>query len=171
MFSKVFNTVRETFSSLWKGMKVTMKHLFGDKVTIQYPEDKPILPDRERSRLYVNMDDCIGCLQCERACPVDCITIDTEKAVPGDEPGETSQGKKKALWVTQFDIDMGKCCFCNLCVPPCPTDCIYMTNVYEFAEYDRNSFIYNFSTLTEAEKKEKVSKAAEQEEKKKKAKK
>ncbi|GIT40457.1 MAG: hypothetical protein Ct9H300mP9_3070 [Candidatus Neomarinimicrobiota bacterium] len=32
-----------------------------------------------RSRLHVDMDDCIGCLKCERACPVDCIKIDTVK--------------------------------------------------------------------------------------------
>ncbi|MBU2445551.1 MAG: NADH:ubiquinone oxidoreductase subunit I, partial [Bacteroidetes bacterium] len=31
---------------------------------------------------------------------------------------------------------------------PCPTDCIYFTDVYEFSEYKREDFIYNFVTLT-----------------------
>lgn len=125
-------------------------------VTIQYPEEKPILPERSRSRLYVNMDDCIGCDQCARACPVDCIEIETVKSVPGEDLGITSNGKKKVLWVTKFDIDFAKCCHCQLCVFPCPTDCIYMTDVYEYSEYERDSLIYNFVTLTPEEAAQKV---------------
>jgi len=137
------------------GMRVTFRHLFVPSVTIQYPTVKPELPERERNRLYVNMDDCIGCDQCARACPVNCIDIETVKSVPGDDLGVTSNGKKKALWVTTFDIDIAKCCYCQLCVFPCPTDCIYMTDVYEFAELERENLVYDFVTLTEEEKVEK----------------
>ncbi|MCX6148922.1 MAG: NADH-quinone oxidoreductase subunit I [Ignavibacteriales bacterium] len=145
---------KNTWFGLWTafvGMKITFKHLFVPAVTIQYPDVKVQMPERARNRLYVNMDDCIGCDQCSRACPVDCITIETVKSVPGDDLGITSNGKKKALWVTQFDIDIAKCCYCALCVYPCPTDCIYMTDVYEFSEYERDNFIYHFSTLTKEE--------------------
>ena len=137
------------------GMKVTFRHLFIPAVTIQYPTVKPEMPERERNRLYVNMDDCIGCLQCERACPVNCIEIEIVKTIPGEDLGKTTNGKKKALWVTKFDIDMAKCCYCELCVFPCPTDCIYMTDVYEFSEFERDNFIYDFVTLTPDEKEEK----------------
>ncbi len=133
------------------GMKITFKHLFTPAVTIQYPEVKLKMPDRVRNRLYVNIDDCIGCDQCARACPVSCITIDTVKSIPGEDLGTTSNGKKKALWVTKFDIDIAKCCFCQLCVFPCPTECIYMTDVYEFSEYERERLVYKFSSLTEEE--------------------
>ncbi|GBD86645.1 NAD(P)H-quinone oxidoreductase subunit I [bacterium BMS3Abin03] len=137
------------------GMKVTFRHLFIPAVTIQYPSVKPELPERERNRLYVNMDDCIGCLQCARACPVDCIEIETVKSIPGEDLGKTSNGKKKALWVTKFDIDIAKCCYCQLCVFPCPTECIYMTDVYEFSEYERENLIFDFVTLTPDERQEK----------------
>lgn len=137
------------------GMKVTFKHLFVPAVTIQYPDVRPELPERERNRLYVNMDDCIGCDQCARACPVDCIQIETVKSLPTEDLGKTSNGKKKALWVTKFDIDIAKCCYCQLCVFPCPTECIYMTDVYEFSEYDRNKLVYDFVTLTPQEIEEK----------------
>ena len=133
-------------------MRVTFRHLFVPAVTIQYPTVKPELPERERNRLYVNMDDCIGCDQCARACPVDCIQIETVKSVPGDDLGVTSNGKKKALWVTKFDIDIAKCCFCQLCVFPCPTECIYMTDVYEFSEFQRNNLIYDYATLSQEER-------------------
>jgi len=142
---------KDSWEGIWTvlvGMKITFKHLFVPNVTIQYPSVRVPMPERVRNRLYVNMDDCIGCDQCSRACPVSCISIDTVKSIPGEDLGTTSNGKKKALWVTKFDIDFAKCCYCQLCVFPCPTNCIYMTDVYEFSEYDRSKFIYNFSTLT-----------------------
>jgi len=137
------------------GMKITFKHLFTPPVTIQYPEVKLKLPERERNRLYVNIDDCIGCDQCARACPVNCITVDTVKSVPGEDLGVTSNGKKKALWVTNFTIDFAKCCYCQLCVFPCPTECIYMTDVFEFSTYERKDLLYQFSNLTPEEAEQK----------------
>jgi NADH-quinone oxidoreductase subunit I len=146
--------MREYLKNTWDGiytvlvgMRITFKHLFTPAVTIQYPEVKVKLPDRVRNRLYVNIDDCIGCDQCSRACPVSCIEIDTVKSIPGEDLGTTSNGKKKALWVTKFNIDIAKCCYCQLCVFPCPTECIYMTDVYEFSEYERANLLYKFSAL------------------------
>ncbi len=137
------------------GMKVTWKHLFVPAVTLQYPEERVQMVERARNRLFVNMDDCIGCKQCETACPVNCIEIETVKGLPTDTLGLTSQGKKKALWVTKFDIDIAKCCYCQLCVFPCPTECIVMTDVYEFSEFDRNDLNYTFASLTDTEVNEK----------------
>src|SRR4030042_1461489 len=108
------------------GMRITLRHLFTRAVTVQYPDARLPIPDRARNRLYVNIDDCIGCDQCSMACPVDCITIETIKSTPVDNLGTTSTGQKKRLWVSRFDIDIAKCCFCGLCVPPCPTACITM---------------------------------------------
>ena len=150
-FSNIFTAI----STVWIGMKVTFKHLFVPSVTIQYPDVRLQLPERERNKLYVNMDDCIGCDQCARACPVNCITIETVKSIPGDDLGKTSNGKKKALWVTTFEIDFAKCCYCQLCVFPCPTECIYMTDVYEFSEFERDKLNYDFVTLTQDERREK----------------
>ena len=133
------------------GMKVTWRHLFTPAVTIQYPDVKLKLPERARNRLYVNMDDCIGCDQCAMACPVDCITIETVKSTPDVDLGLTSVGTKKRLYVPVFDIDIAKCCYCGLCVYPCPTECIKMTDVYEFSEFERNNLIYRFATMTPAE--------------------
>lgn len=150
-----FSNIFAAFSTVFIGMKVTFKHLFVHAVTIQYPDVRVQLPERERNRLYVNMDDCIGCDQCARACPVNCIHIETVKSIPGEDLGKTSNGKKKALWVTTFEIDFAKCCYCQLCVFPCPTECIYMTDVYEFSEFERDKLIYDFVTLTPEERREK----------------
>lgn len=145
------------------GMKITFKHLFTPAVTIQYPDVKLKLPERARNRLYVNMDDCIGCFQCDMACPVNCFKIETIKSLPTDDLGMTSTGQKKRLWVTEFDIDIAKCCYCGLCVYPCPTECIKMTDVYEFSEYDRHNLIYNYAAVTPAEVVDIKARAAEYE--------
>ena len=152
------NYLKNTWEGLFTiliGMKVTWKHLFVPAVTIQYPEERVPMVERARNRLFVNMDDCIGCKQCETACPVNCIEIETVKGLPTDTLGLTSNGKKKALWVTKFEIDIAKCCYCQLCVFPCPTECIVMTDVYEFSEFDRNDLNYNFASLTDTEVKKK----------------
>jgi NADH-quinone oxidoreductase subunit I len=143
-----FNNIWLALSSIAIGMRITIKHLFVKNVTTQYPDVKRKLPERARNRLYVNMDDCIGCDQCAMACPVDCITIETIKSTPDVDLGTTSTGQKKRLHVPRFDIDIAKCCYCGLCVPPCPTDCIVMTDVYEFSEFDRQNLIYKFSVMT-----------------------
>ncbi len=148
---KYFYDIFHALYTVVVGMKITFKHLFVPAVTIQYPDVKLKLPERARNRLYVNIDDCIGCDQCSMACPVDCITIETIKATPDQDLGVTSTGNKKRLHVPKFDIDIAKCCYCGLCVPPCPTECIVMTDVYEFSEFDRKNLIYNFSRMTPAE--------------------
>ena len=170
-----FLDIWETIYSISIGMGITIKHLLNAKsgiVTLQYPEEKWPRPERNigfdldnynviRSRLHVDMDDCIGCLKCERACPVDCIKIETVKSPARGEDikdvnhvGLTSGGTKKALVVTRFDIDMTECCYCNLCTYPCPEECIFMTGGpnsdkhpldYEFSEYDRNDLVYRFA--------------------------
>ena len=171
----------ETISTMVIGMKVTMRHIVSirkDNVTLQYPEERWPRPERDigfdhsnynviRSRLHVDIDDCIGCLKCERVCPVDCIKIETVKVPNRGEDirsightAVTANGTKKAMVVSRFDIDMTECCYCNLCTYPCPEECIYMTGGpnsekheidYEFSEYDRNDLIYRFAKKVSSE--------------------
>jgi formate hydrogenlyase subunit 6/NADH:ubiquinone oxidoreductase subunit I len=141
------------WSAIWTplvGLRLTWRHLFMPSVTLQYPDERWELPSNSRMQLFVNMDDCIGCAQCERACPVNCITIETVKAIPEDEK-VTSTGHKIRLHTTKFDIDMAKCCYCNLCTIPCPTECIYMTPSFEDAAPDRFDLLYHFSQISPEE--------------------
>jgi len=179
---KYLSNIFEAISTLFTGMRITWRHMMNirkDNVTLQYPEERWPRPERNigfnvenynviRSRLHVDIDDCIGCLKCERVCPVQCIKINTVKVETKGEDlpdishtGITSNGTKKALIVSRFDIDMTECCYCNLCVYPCPEECIYMTGGpnshkhpidYEFSQYDRNDLIYKFAKDVEDEK-------------------
>lgn len=165
---KLLNEFWVTFSSIFTGMGITGRHLFKKSVTLQYPEEKAEMVPGVRHQLYVNIDDCIGCNLCAKACPVDCIDIETVKSTDEDDLGTTSNGQKKRLWVTNFEIDMAKCMYCDLCVQPCPTECIYMVPDYEYSQFDRNNLKFQFSDMT-PEKVEEVKKKAEEEAARKKA--
>lgn len=159
----------KSIQSIFTGLGVTWRHLFRRSVTLQYPDERFDLPPGSRSKLYVNIDDCIGCNLCARACPVNCIDIETVKATSDVDLGKTSTGNPKRLWVTRFDIDMAKCMYCDLCVYPCPTECIYMVPEYEYSDFDRSNLVFKFSTLTPdmvKEVKEKAEREAEETRKK-----
>jgi NADH-quinone oxidoreductase subunit I len=140
-----FGDIWEAMSTLLIGMNITWRHLFVKKVTLHYPEERWQLPPKSRMRLFMKYEDCIGCGQCARACPVQCIYIKAEKR-PGAAPAiYAANGQPIKLDVHVFDIDMSLCCYCNLCTYPCPTDCIYMTPEYEFATSDLNQHLYHFA--------------------------
>ncbi len=135
----------EGFYTVLVGMRITWRHLFVDKVTLHYPEEKWQLPPKSRMRLFMAYEDCIGCGQCARACPVQCIYIKAEKRDPKAPAIFAANGQGIKLDVSVFDIDMSLCCYCNLCAYPCPTDCIYMTPEYEFATDDLTQHLYRFA--------------------------
>ena len=171
-----FNNIASGVKSFLSGLVLTWDQFKNKKekvATLQYPHEKFPVPEKNigfdhseynviRSRLHVDIDDCIGCLQCERACPVDCIKIDTIKPPKGSEYdcGKTSHDTQKKMIVPRFTIDMSECMYCNLCVYPCPEECIYMVGGpnedkheidYEFSQYKREGMIFEFTNVTDQE--------------------
>ena len=137
------------FTGVWTVlvvMRLTFGHLFTPAVTLQYPDEKWELPPGARAQLFNNIDDCIGCGFCVKVCPVDCIYMDTVRTGPGEDLGKTTTGNPKRLHVLRFDIDMAKCCYCNLCTIPCPTECLQMTSKYENSVYNRANLLYHYAT-------------------------
>ncbi len=126
------------FADIWYGvvttligLKVTLKHMLTREVTIQYPEVKHAFPDRFRGMLFNDINSCISCDLCSKACPADCFHM-------------TGAGKGKGRYAPEFDIHIYKCLWCGFCTEACPTGSLVMSKDYEVAGYDRDCMILNF---------------------------
>ncbi len=148
-----FKNIYRGIVTILIGMAQTWKVMFRPAITLQYPDEKWQLPANARGILFNNIDDCIGCYKCARICPVQCIYIDTVKALPEEDLGKASMGNPIRQHVVRFDIDMFKCCYCDFCTTVCPTECLYMTDEYENAVFSRENGIYHFAKYTVAEAK------------------
>jgi NADH-quinone oxidoreductase subunit I len=107
------------------GMKLTFKHLFRPKVTVQFPDEITPRSNRFRGlhalRRYPNGEErCIACKLCEAVCPALAITIESE---------EREDGTRRT---TRYDIDLFKCIYCGFCEEACPVDSIVETGVLEY---------------------------------------
>ena len=140
-FNDYLKSISTAASTILEGMAVTFSHLFREPITVQYPDriERPVsemLPSRYRGFLEVQMDICTGCKRCERACPIECIAIDLEK-----NPDTRKQE------MTRFDIDMGKCMYCGLCVEACKiesTGAIRHTTEFEGATDTFGTLTFRF---------------------------
>lgn len=126
MFKSVAHYFKTFF--LWEllqGMRITGKHFFTRKITIQYPDEKTPISPRFRGlhalRKYPNGEErCIACKLCEAVCPALAITIEAE---PRDD------GSRRT---TKYEIDLFKCIYCGFCEESCPVDSIVETDVFEY---------------------------------------
>jgi NADH-quinone oxidoreductase subunit I len=140
-----FSNIYRAIKTILIGMTQTWKAMFRPAITVQYPDERLDMPVNTRGILFNNVDDCIGCYKCARVCPVDCIYIDTVKALPDEDLGKASMGNPIRQHLIRFDIDMFKCCFCDFCTTVCPTECLYMTDVFENSVFSRENGMYHFS--------------------------
>ncbi len=115
--------------------------------TIQYPEEKLIIPEEFRYipvLLYEDgpngekIDRCTSCGICAKVCPPQCIWI-----VRSSDPvtGRPVPAPK------EFYIDVDICMNCGYCAEYCPFDAIKMDHDYEISVYDRKYTIYNKEKL------------------------
>ena len=138
-----FHNVYMTVKTILIGMRITLKYCFARTVTVQYPEVAPTLQPRFRGFHWYEIEKCIACDQCARACPVDCIYI--EKT--GPRKVDKATGVATGGAIVRYAIDYAKCMFCGLCTGPCPTNCIHMGNVHDLSGYTRESMIVEFTDL------------------------
>lgn len=125
---------------LFKGMFLTGRYAFRDKITLQYPEEKTPISPRFRGlhalRRYENGEErCIACKLCEAICPAQAILIEFE------------EGEHGARRTTRYDIDLTKCIFCGFCEESCPVDSIVETHIFEYHGEKRGDLYFTKEVL------------------------
>jgi NADH-quinone oxidoreductase subunit I len=138
-----FRDIRKTVQTILVGLRITLKYCFAKTVTLQYPDMAPALQPRYRGFHYFEVEKCIACDLCAKACPVDCIYIEKTGPRKIDKSTGVAGGGK----MLRYAIDYSKCMFCALCTDPCPTECIHMGNLHDMSGYDRQSMIVEFTDL------------------------
>ena len=124
-----------------EGLGVTLKAAFRKPVTDQYPDPgkrrdvaprymgfPALLWDGDVPEPY-----CTGCMVCVRACPTQCMS-----AQMTDNPKFTEETSRRRKIIETFEINLGRCILCGICVDVCNFDAIEMSHEHELSKYERN---------------------------------
>lgn len=142
-FSQYWANVWSGIATTFIGMKLTLGYFFDYVIfrktfTMQYPEERPEVPDSHRGLHRLDEKGCLVCMACAKVCPVDAIKIE-------------SVGRGRDSMLTRFDIDYSKCLFCALCTETCSQSSLAMTKEWDFAGYTREGTMLSLIRAKSAE--------------------
>ena len=124
-----------------EGLKVTLKTAGRKPVTAQYPEPQKRLAVQDRYMGFpallwdgdVPEPYCTGCMVCIRNCPTQCMS-----AQMTDNPKHAEGTSRRRKIISEFEINLGRCILCGICVDVCNFDAIEMSHEHELSKYERN---------------------------------
>jgi NADH-quinone oxidoreductase subunit I len=125
-----------------QGLALTLRTLFSKPITLQYPQEMPQVRLGFRGQHALVRDEktgqskCIGCMRCATVCPSRCIHISYDK---DDETG--------CRTVTSYRIEALRCVYCGYCEEVCPVNALALTEIFEYAAYDRQVIDFNQEEL------------------------
>lgn len=130
------------------GLSITFKNLLKPPVTLEYPEERPVIPNGYRGVPTLVKDPngrekCVSCQLCEFVCPPRAIRI---------WPGEISEDEETAhveKAPEEFEINMLRCIYCGYCQEVCPEEAIFLQNVYSLTSLSREEMVFDKKKLYE----------------------
>lgn len=146
---KPLNWVEKTYiPQILIGLKTTLINMLKPKVTLQYPEERPVLPENYRGMPTLVKDPngrikCVSCQLCEFVCPPKAIRI-----VPSEIPIEASNANVEKI-PKEFEIDMLRCIYCGYCQEVCPEEAIFLQNIYSLNGLSREELVFKKEQLLE----------------------
>ena len=134
------------------GLLVTIKTTFRKPVTAEYPVQEKRLPLADKYMGFpaltwdfeVDEPYCTGCMVCVRECPTQCMSAQMK------DNQAFSNGKSG--WrkiIEEFEINLGRCILCGICVDVCNFDAIEMSHEHELSKYERNGNRVDLGRLIE----------------------
>ena len=129
------------------GFKVTLRHFFKKKGTMQYPEERWVVPEGYRGAPYLVKDQegntkCVSCQLCEFVCPPKAIKI-----IPPGPDGPRADRANAEKMPLEFEINMLRCIFCGFCQEVCPEEAIFLMKDYSLTSPSRDEMIYDKAKL------------------------
>jgi len=130
------------------GLRITMKNMFKPPVTLEYPDERPDIPEGYRGVPTLVKDPngrekCVSCQLCEFVCPPRAIRI-----TPG-EITEDSEFVHVEKAPEEFEINMLRCIYCGLCEEVCPEEAIFLQDIFSVSGYSREELVYKKDKLYE----------------------
>jgi NADH-quinone oxidoreductase subunit I len=128
------------------GLCTTFRNMFKPYATLEYPEQKPVIPRGYRGIPTLVKDPngrekCVSCQLCEFVCPPKAIRI-TPGSIPEGSPNAHVEKTPK-----DFEINMLRCIYCGLCEEACPERAIILQNVYTFNAESREEAVFHKDKL------------------------
>jgi NADH-quinone oxidoreductase subunit I len=128
--------------ALFSGIGTTVKHALKPGVTVQFPEQQPVIPPNFRGVHRLNRDEkgrakCVACYMCSTACPAHCIDI---VAAPSPWPD-------REKYPEVFVIDELRCIYCGMCEEACPCDAIELTTLFNLTGLSREEMMFDKEKL------------------------
>jgi len=130
------------------GMKITFRNIFKKPVTLQYPDERPVIPEGYRGVPTLVKDPngrekCVSCQLCEFVCPPRAIRI-----TPGEIPEDTETAHVEKA-PQEFEINMLRCIYCGLCQEVCPEEAIFLQDIYSVVGTSREELVFKKQKLYE----------------------
>ena len=127
-------TLKEAFKTMFPDGPFAAPSPSKGAQTVLYPREKEIPANRSRGVISLNEENCTSCMLCARECPDWCIYIESHKEeVPATEPGGRARQKNM---LDRFAIDFSLCMYCGICIEVCPSDALFLSPEFEYAEFD-----------------------------------
>jgi NADH-quinone oxidoreductase subunit I len=138
-----FTNIHQAIRTVAAGLRVTLPYHFARTVVVQYPDVGPALQSRYRGFHTYQIERCIACEACARACPAACIRVGKSG------PRKMDKGRDLAVGgaLTEYKIDYNTCLFCGLCTEVCPTSCLQMGSIHDGSCYRREDLLVDFVRL------------------------
>lgn len=138
-----------------KGLAITISSHFRKPVTVQYPDERMVLPSRSRGFPGLVWDEevsdakCVACLLCARNCPASAIemTAGMRPPVVEAEAMDLPRAIKESRFAAIFEINVARCICCGTCTQVCPFHAIVMTHTCELAAYSHEEMVMNKEAL------------------------